>query len=153
MNKAPSLHPVLAKFSQNPPVRAFGEEVVFLLTGGQTGGAFTQWVETTPPGVGPPPHWHDDADEWFHVIEGRVSFLTNGVWSEAGPGDSAFVPKNAVHAFKNLGDGPSRMLITISPSGFETFFTRCAAEFAKPGGPDMPLITKIADDHGIHFED
>lgn len=151
MNPTPSIPPVLVLSNQNPVLRAFGEEAVFLLTGEQTGGSFTQWVETTPPGAGPPPHWHTNEDEWFYVIEGRVSFLKDGVWHEAGEGAAAFMPRNSVHAFKNIGDTPLRMLITTAPSGFETFFARCAAEFANPAGPDMPRILEISAEHGINF--
>jgi hypothetical protein len=43
------------------------------------------------------------------------------------------------------------MLITTAPSGFETFFTRCATEFANPAGPDMQRIMEISAEHGIHF--
>jgi len=85
------------------------------------------------------------------VLAGSASFLTDGVWHEAGAGAAAFMPKNSVHAFKNVGDVPLRMLITTAPSGFETFFTRCAAEFANPAGPDMPRIMEISAEHGIHF--
>jgi hypothetical protein len=38
-----------------------------------------------------------------------------------------------------------------TPSGFEKFFARCAEEFAKPGGPNMPRIIEIGVEHGIHF--
>ena len=140
MDTPPTLLPALVAAGQKHPVHAFGEDVVFHLTGEQTGGTFTQWVETTPPGAGPPPHWHTMEDESFYVLEGRASFLMDGEWHEAGIGAAAFMPKNSVHAFKNIGDGPLRMLITTAPSGFETFFTRCAAEFANPAGPDMPRI-------------
>lgn len=151
MKPEPILPPVLVPAGHGRAVHAFGEEAVFHLTGEQTGGMFTQWVETTPPGAGPPPHWHTNEDEWFYVLEGRVAFLKDGTWHEAGPGAAAFMPKNAVHAFKNVGEQPLRMLITTAPSGFETFFTRCAAEFAKPGEPDMPRIMEISAEHGIHF--
>jgi hypothetical protein len=39
----------------------------------------------------------------------------------------------------------------ITPSGFETFFARCAEEYAKPGSPDMGRIAAISAEHGIHF--
>lgn len=145
--------PVLVPAGPKTIVRAFGAETEFLLTGEQTGGKLCQWIETTPPGFGPPPHWHENDDEWFHVLEGRVSFLTDGTWNEVGPGASAYVPKGAVHAFKNVGETPLRMMISTSPAGFETFFTRCAAEFAKPSGPDQRRIAEIASEHGIHFAD
>jgi quercetin dioxygenase-like cupin family protein len=132
-------------------LHAFGEEVTMHLDGERTGGKFTMWTEITPPGGGPPPHYHLNEDEAFHVIEGRVAFLVDGKWHEVGPGGAAFMPRGVVHTFKNVGDQSSRMLLTTTPSGFEKFFARCAAEFAKPGGPDMPKILDIGVEHGIHF--
>ena len=109
------------------------------------------WTEITPPGGGPPPHYHLNEDETFHVIEGRVAFLLNGDWNEVGSGGTAFMPRGIVHTFKNVGDQPSRMLNMTTPSGFEKFFARCADEFAKPGEPDMSRIVEIGVEHGIHF--
>jgi quercetin dioxygenase-like cupin family protein len=131
-------------------LHAFGEEVTILLDGQRTGGKLTMWTEVTPPG-GPPPHYHSSADETFHVIEGRVAFLVDGDWHEVASGGAAFMPGGVVHTFKNVSDQSSRMLIATTPSGFENFFTRCAEEFAKPGGPDMSRIIQIGIEHGIHF--
>jgi quercetin dioxygenase-like cupin family protein len=132
-------------------LHAFGEEVHLYLTGADTDGRFTQWLVITPPGGGPPPHSHEHEDEWFHVLEGHVSFLRDGTWKEAGPGARVFAPKGSAHTFKNIGETPSRMLLTAMPSGFEDFFAKCAAEFACPEGPDMPRVMAIAAEHGIHF--
>jgi hypothetical protein len=62
-----------------------------------------------------------------------------------------FAPRNVPHCFRNPGDKPARQWTVVLPSGFETFFTRCAAEFAKPAGPDMNHITAISAEHGIHY--
>ncbi len=132
-------------------LRAFGEEVTILLDGEQTGGRLTLWLETTPPGGGPPPHWHINDDETFHVLEGKVSFFQNGAWHEVGPGASAFVPRGQLHTFKNVGEQNSLMLLSTAPAGFEVFFARCAEEFARPGEPNMPRVFEIAAEHGIHF--
>jgi quercetin dioxygenase-like cupin family protein len=132
-------------------LRAFGLELRILLDGERTGGALAMWTEITPPGSGPPPHYHLNEDEILHVIEGRVAFFLNGEWNETGPGGTAFLPRGVVHTFKNVGDQPSRMLNMTMPSGFEKFFARCADEFAKPGEPDMSRIIEIGAEHGIHF--
>jgi quercetin dioxygenase-like cupin family protein len=137
--------------SANRVLHAFGEEVHLYLTGAQTGGRFTSWLEITQPGGGPPPHYHENEEEWFHVLEGRVSFLHEGVWVETGPGARIHCPKQSIHAFKNTGDTPSRMLLTTIPSGFEDFFAKCADEFAQPDGPDMSRVLQISAEHGIHF--
>jgi quercetin dioxygenase-like cupin family protein len=132
-------------------LRAFGEEVTILLNGERTAGKLTMWTEITPPGGGPPPHYHVNEDEIFHVLEGRVAFLLNGEWNEVGSGGTAFIPRGVVHTFKNVGDKPCRMLNMTTPSGFEKFFARCSEEFAKPGGPDMSRIIEIGVEQGIHF--
>ena len=132
-------------------LHAFGEEIMILLEGDQTGGRMTMWLETTPPQGGPPLHFHINDDETFHVLEGRVAFFQNSTWHEVGPGGGGFVPRGQVHTFKNVGEGNSRMLLSTSPAGFEFFFTRCAAEWARPGGPDMSRVFQIGAEHGIHF--
>jgi quercetin dioxygenase-like cupin family protein len=132
-------------------LHAFGEEVAILLDGEGTGGKLTVWTEITPPGGGPPPHYHVNEDETFHVLEGRVAFLAEVEWHEVGVGGAAFMPRGVVHTFRNAGDQPSRMLISTTPSGIEKFFARSAEEFAKPGGPDMARIVQIGLEHGIHF--
>jgi len=142
-----SIHPA----GEDRILRAFGEEIHFYLTGEETGGRFTQWLEITPPEAGPPLHYHTNEDEWFYVVEGRVSFFSDGEWQEVGPGASVWCPRGSIHAFKNTGDAPSRMLLTTAPSGFEIFFAKAAAEFGKPGGPDMARAMEIAAEHGIHF--
>ena len=43
------------------------------------------------------------------------------------------------------------MLIHATEGGFEKFCTEAAAEFARPGGPDMQRAIQIAEAHGIHF--
>ena len=81
-------------------LHAFGEEVTILLDGEQTAGKLTMWTEITPPSGGPPPHYHSDGDEMFHVLEGRVAFLSDGEWHEVGPGGAAYMPRGVVHTFK-----------------------------------------------------
>jgi len=85
------------------------------------------------------------------VLEGRAEFLKDDAWFEVPVGTAVFTPRGVVHSFRNAGDRPLRMLVHTAPSGFETFFARCAEEFAKPGPPDMNRLAQIAGEHGIHF--
>ena len=147
----PKDKPVIVRADQGQALRAFGEEVSVKLGAAHTGGSLSLWVETTPPGGGPPPHFHEREDELFLVHRGRVQFLVEGQWVEPGEGAAVYVPRGNVHAFRNAGDAPSVMWILTTPAGFETFFSRCAAEFAKAGGPDMNRVVSISGEHGIHF--
>jgi quercetin dioxygenase-like cupin family protein len=143
--------PCLVSPSEGLVLRAFGEEAHFHLTGEQTGGSLTMWTETVPAQGGPPPHRHLNEDEWFIVQEGRFQFLVDGQWREVEQGAALYMPRGHVHAFKNIGASPGKLLISTSPSGFETFFSRCADAFNRPGPPDMKAIMDIAAEHGIEF--
>jgi quercetin dioxygenase-like cupin family protein len=151
MNPQPALSASIALPGQGRVVRAFGDEASFHLDAERTGGRLTMFTLITPPGGGPPLHYHLNEDEWFVVQEGRVEFLVDGKKKEVAPGGVVYLPRNVVHTYRNIGNKALRQLVSMSPSGFETFFTRCAEEFAKPGGPDMNRIVQIAGEHGIHF--
>lgn len=146
-----SATPAIIEPAHRPILHAFGEEVQLLITGEHTGGRYTQWIEITAPGNGPPPHYHTREDEWFHVLEGQFAFFTGDKWTEVPVGTAVFLPKNSIHTFRNIGATPGRLLITAAPSGFEIFFQRCAEAFACPEGPDMDRIIHISAEHGIHF--
>ncbi len=138
---------------QGRVAEAFGDRIVFLVDGERSSGAMTQWISHVPPGGGPPPHMHANEDEAFYVLSGAVSFLdgASGTWTELTVGASAFMPRGTFHSFKNTGSEPATLLVTTTPSGFETFFTRCAEVFAQPGPPDMARILAIGAEHGMKF--
>lgn len=132
-------------------IHAYGDEFHFHLTGEQTGGRYALFTDITPPGGGPPPHYHEGEDELFHVLEGRVEFFKDGKWAEVPVGTSVFMPRGIVHAFRNVGPTPLKQLILTSPAGFEVFMERSAPEFATGSPPDMGRLMEIAAGHGIHF--
>ena len=67
-----------------------------------SGGQFVGMVFTLRPGsVAPPPHVHPDLVEEYEVIEGSLDVMVDGEWRTLGAGDSAAVPVNALHTFKN----------------------------------------------------
>lgn len=134
-----------------PVFHALGDQVTVLLSGEQTGGAFTMAEVVTPPGGGPPPHWHTNEDEWFYILEGRIELWKDGVWTEVPAGTAVFLPRNIPHAFRNCGDTPLRMIVQAAPSGFEVFFAEFAAVCSAPGGPDMKAAVEVAARHGIFF--
>ena len=132
-------------------LRALGDEVTVLLSGEQTGGAFTMVQVVSPPGGGPPPHWHTHEDEWFFILEGRVELWKEGVWAEVPAGTAIFLPRGVPHTYRNCGDTPLRMIVHAAPAGFEVFFERLAAVCAEPGGANPGRISEIAAEHGISF--
>ena len=104
-----------------------GDTYTVLLSGEQTAGRFAMLDMLIPPG-GPPPHRHN-FEECFRVIDGSLE-----VWVRDLPpvrleaGDTANIPANAPHAFRNPAQVPARLLCTAAPAGLEKFF----AEFGDP---------------------
>ncbi|MDB6079278.1 MAG: Cupin 2 conserved barrel domain protein [Akkermansiaceae bacterium] len=148
---APAFPPAFVPPANARTIRAFGDSATFMLTGEQTGGAYSMFVNVTAPGGGPPPHWHDGEDEWFLVLEGRAEFFQDGAWTEVPIGSAVFMPRGTIHTFRNAGDTPLKQVIHTAPSGFETFFERCSQEFQNEGGPDMGRILEISAEHGIYY--
>jgi len=151
MSTSTLIPPAIVPFAEAKTYHAFGDTASFHLTGEQTGGSYTMFVNVTAPGGGPPPHRHDHEDEWFYVVEGRAEFFRDGAWTEVPPGTAVFMPRGSVHAFRNAGDTPLRQIIHTAPSGFETFFSRVAEEFKRDGGPDMERVVAISAEHGISY--
>ncbi|HWY99800.1 MAG TPA: cupin domain-containing protein [Edaphobacter sp.] len=84
------------------------------VTGEDTGYATALYEMDLNPGVGIPLHSHPYA-EIFYVISGHTDFLRidergKEEWVRCGPCDTLVVPINALHAFHNRTDKPSRFI-------------------------------------------
>jgi quercetin dioxygenase-like cupin family protein len=105
-----------------------GDTYTVLLSGEQTDGRFAMLDMLIPPGGGPPPHRHN-FEESFRVLAGSIEVqLRDLPPMRLEAGDSANIPANAPHAFRNTADAPARLLCTVAPAGLERFF----AEFGDP---------------------
>jgi mannose-6-phosphate isomerase-like protein (cupin superfamily) len=140
---------LLVRADEGRTLHAFGHAIVVLLDGKQTAEKFTAFLNISPPGGGPGPHYHEREDEWFYIVEGQVSFLINGTWVDMFPGDCVYSPRGSVHAFKNKTNQPIRVFMTIAPAGFERFFAEVAEVWAQPER-DASRITAISEKYGIH---
>jgi quercetin dioxygenase-like cupin family protein len=99
-----------------------GDAVRVLADASVSGGRCSIFEITTQPGAGPPLHRHGVDDEYFYIIEGRYTFVGDGVRREAGPGTFIRAARGSVHTYVNAGDAPGRMLVITSPSGLEEPF-------------------------------
>ena len=117
--------PKLQKPTTGATVAIVGDVYRFVATGADTDGKYAQWEAIVPPGGGPPPHTHSREEEGFYIIEGEVTFQIGEQRLVATAGTFANMPVGLPHAFKNEGDQPARMLITVAPAGLETMFLEC----------------------------
>ncbi|RIK45862.1 MAG: hypothetical protein DCC58_05130 [Chloroflexi bacterium] len=112
----------------------------FVLAAAETGGTFslTEFVMAPPPAPGPPLHRHEDADETVYVLEGALDMTIGERTLSAAPGAVMFVPRGALHGISNPGPGATRMLVILTPPGFEGFWREMSALLAGDGAPPSP---------------
>jgi uncharacterized cupin superfamily protein len=112
-------------------------------TGSTRLGVIESWL--APGGGFHFPHWHEDLEEAFYVLNGQIDYLTGTTWITAGPGSTIFVPPTVIHAFRNTSGQPARHLAigapaemidlvrdlgTVGPSEFETVHEQHRSHFA-----------------------
>ena len=122
-----------------------GSLYTFKARGPETGGAYAIVEATVPPGQGPPPHVHHAEDECFYVLEGTFSLLDGDRTLEGGPGSFLRVPKGRLHTFKNVGQGPGRVLLVVSPAGLDDFWVAIgtpAADLLNPPAPEPGAMAR-----------
>lgn len=101
---------------------ADGEHVFrFLALGAQTGGSYSAMEIVSPQRSGPAPHTHDESEEYFLLLDGRVAFIVDGEHHDVEPGGFVHVPRGVVHEFKVITPS-SRMVAMYSPGGPEGVF-------------------------------
>ena len=98
------------------------DQLTFLITGEQSGGAFFMAELTVPPGGGTPPHIHRREEETFYLQQGTITFQVGGKTVNASPGDFVHLPRGIEHCFQNTGNGEAKCLLVVSPAGLEKFF-------------------------------
>ena len=67
-------------------------------------------------------HVHRTFDETFYVLEGEFAFHVGERSITAGPGTLILVTRGTPHRYANASDTQARLLMTMSPAGFEGMF-------------------------------
>jgi quercetin dioxygenase-like cupin family protein len=70
---------------------------------------------TLAPGKGHDFHKHPDQEEVLYIVTGRVEQWVHRDKRILGPGDSAYVPADMVHASFNVGDQDARIVAILGP--------------------------------------
>lgn len=108
--------------AKSDALNILGIDVHLLLHSEDTEGQYSTYTCTLPPGDGPPPHKHDDFDEAFTVVEGAVDILCDGTWRTLTEGETVFLPRGAVHTFRNSTESTAKFFAVATPGGHEKFF-------------------------------
>lgn len=116
---------------------------------------------TCPPGGGPPPHT-DPSEELFYVLEGEFEFVSSGPEGltprRLQVGDSVCVRQGALHAYRNVGTQPGRLLVFFAQNErMQGFFEELGDPVPDPptwtssGPPPLERAIAAAKRWGIGF--
>jgi quercetin dioxygenase-like cupin family protein len=125
----------------------FNAKTFIKATAAQTGGGFGLIEQICPVGTESPYHVHHNEDETFYIIDGQATFISGDNVIKAASGAVVFLPRNIAHGFRI--DAPTRLLILVTPGGFEQFPIEMGdpvVENVHPvfGPPDMEKLMPLA---------
>jgi quercetin dioxygenase-like cupin family protein len=123
-----------------PLYRSPVDQIRFLITGEQTGGAFFMAEVSVPPGGGNPPHIHHREEETFYMQQGTLTVQVGGETVTASAGDFVCLQRGVAHCFQNTGSVDARFLLVAAPAGLEKFFEE--AFYPVADCPDAPPMTE-----------
>ena len=119
-----------------------------------TDGKFALFEMSGCPGGEPPLHVHENEDEMFYVLEGRLQAYRDGEEMTLDAGDSAFLPRRVPHTFK-IASNFARAIVYVTPGGFEGYFRDLGEPAGKLALPDyvplvsIPEMVRVAQRYGV----
>lgn len=116
----------------------------FLVTSEETNGAWSLVELTEKPGYKTRLHRHNYTDETYYVLEGVLTAKIADNTYELPAGSYILIPHGTPHAQGNLGKVPVKVLLTMTPGGFEGSF-KDRAELIKTIKPDDPNFKKLRE--------
>lgn len=113
--------------------------VKVLVSSEDTNGAWSVVELTEMPGYKTRLHRHNYTDEAYYVLEGVLTAKIADKTYELPAGSYIVIPRGTPHVQGNLGKVPVKVLLTMTPGGFEESFIDRAEMFktVKPDSPDF----------------
>jgi quercetin dioxygenase-like cupin family protein len=99
-----------------------GRDLIFKVTGEDTGGALDYFIVQVAPKGGPPLHVHHFQEETIHVLKGRYKIRIGDSVFYVDEGGFAYLPSKVPHAFLNLTDEPGEIIVVYTPGGGHKFY-------------------------------
>ena len=127
-------------------LRFAGADFLIKASAESTGGSFSILEEIDP--LDTPLHVHQNEDELFFVLEGEHVFRVGDEEFACAPGDLVFAPRRVPHAQRRAKPRTGRLLVLISPAGFERFFRELAAA-EREGGAGDDAYARISEKYEV----
>jgi quercetin dioxygenase-like cupin family protein len=119
-----------------------GRDLIFKVTGEDTGGAFDYFTVEVAPKGGPPLHVHYKQEETIHVLKGRYKVKLGDEIFYLEEGGFAYLPSTVPHAFLNLTDEPGEIIVVYTPGGGHKFYEEFGPA-SRNGPPDPQVLAPL----------
>lgn len=123
----------------------------------RTDGRFAVSEVTVEPGYASPPHVHHREDEAVYVLGGTLTVYLSPDLVTGGPGTFFFMPRGIPHSWIVGKEEPGRLLVMLSPGGFERFYAEHGTPADGGGPPTAPTMTRedvervMREEYGIEL--
>jgi len=122
-----------------------GARVKPLLLSTETDGNFSVFEFNEVKGLEAPFHIHENEDEIWRVVDGKITFHLEGEEIQAGPGDAVFVPRGKSHTFR-LQTETAKAILSLTSTDFENVIRGIAVPAASDHElPSNPISKEQAE--------
>lgn len=125
-----------------------GRDLIFKVTGEDTGGAFDYFIVEVAPKGGPPLHVHHKQEETIHVVKGRYKIRIGDEIFYCEEGGFAYLPSKIPHAFLNLTDAPGEIIVVYTPGGGHKFYEEFGP-ISRGGAPDRKVLAALFEKYDM----
>ena len=119
-----------------------GRDLIFKVTGEDTGNAFDYFIVEVAPHGGPPLHVHHKQEETIHVLKGKFKVRIGDEIFYLNEGDFAYLPSKVPHAFLNLTNEGAEIIVVYTPGGGHKFFEELGP-LMHNGSPDKMAASQL----------
>lgn len=150
-----TINPTVLRAGEGATIWQLGNHFTMKAAGEDTHGHFAI-LEQICDGAPAPTHVHENEEEAFYVLAGSVDLYVGEDVHHVEAGAFCLVPRGTPHTFASTSAEPARMLVIVSPAGFERFFAEVEQHFPESGGMPAaehvaPALTAIAAKHGCQI--
>ncbi len=125
-----------------------GRDLIFKVTGEDTGGAFDYFIVEVAPKGGPPLHVHHKQEETIHVLKGQFKIRIGDGIFYCQEGGFAYLPSKIPHAFLNLMDEPGEIIVVYTPGGGHKFYEEFGP-ISRSSPPDRKIIAALFEKYDM----
>jgi quercetin dioxygenase-like cupin family protein len=138
----PSQYTVLAQGEGLRLQSGPGRDLIFKVTGEDTGGAFDYFIVEVAPKGGPPLHVHHKQEETIQVLKGKLKIRIGDEIFYCQEGGFAYLPSKIPHAFVNMTDEPGEIIVIYTPGGGHKFYQEFGP-ISRNGATDRTVIAAL----------